>query len=137
MARLDGKGTVPASPSCTQLRSRSRAACPDTSFRTSILFCNLPSRSNAGHHFMDTWKDKEEEQIPLQLLPCQELAQIRSAGNLHNRTYRRHPLSGCPCSPIQRIRTHRIQPHGTIVPMGKQLLRMDCGEGGQLCILQH
>ena len=137
MARMDGQGTVPACSAGNELRDRGSSPAADPAFRQSVLLCDMPSGSNAGHHFMDPRKDKEEEPLPFQLLPCQELAAIYRARAVHRWTGPRSPFDRDPHSSIQRLRTHRRQPLRSSLPVGQQFLRMDCRESRKLRILQR
>ena len=74
MAGMDGQGTVPACSAGNELRRDRSASAADPAFRKSVLFCNMPPWSDAGHHIMDTRQNQEEEPFPLQLLACKELA---------------------------------------------------------------
>ena len=137
MAGMDGKGTVPACRPRPQFRNCGSTSHPHASFRTSLLFGNMPYGSDAGHHLMDSRKDKEEEQVPLLILACKELAQIYGSGGIRRCPDCWRPFSGCPRRTIQRIRTHRRQPPCPCLPARKQLLRMDSGKSRKLCLLQY
>ena len=68
MARLDGEDSVPACSTCIEFRCGSGTRNSHSPVRKSLLLCHMPSGSDAGHNFVDSRKDKEEKQIPLQLL---------------------------------------------------------------------
>ncbi len=85
MARMDGESPAVACGIGDEFRDCLSPAYSDTSFRKGLLFSNLPPRNNTGHHFMDSWKDKEKEQVPFQLVTGKKPAQICRSRAFHHR----------------------------------------------------
>lgn len=89
--------------------------------RPHLLLGGLSAGRDAGRHLA---RGGPAHQKPLPLLARQAGAALHSAGAFHpvarsrHRTDRRQALR--PAGPLQRLRTHRAEPAGTALGLGKQ-----------------
>lgn len=121
VVRLAGTHPVPAGAAGAQRRRRGSARRRHAALRPHLLLGGLSAGRDAGRHLA---RGGPAHQKPLPLLARQAGAALHSAGAFHpvarsrHRTDRRQALR--PAGPLQRLRTHRAEPAGTALGLGKQ-----------------